>query len=51
MASPIVIPAQAGIHAEEARAADEWIPAFVGMTSNRLHQPRLIEGGLDERGE
>jgi NADH-quinone oxidoreductase subunit M len=29
----IVIPAKAGIHASTVRAADEWIPAFAGMTA------------------
>src|SRR6266566_1354158 len=57
----IVIPAKAGIHAGDAGAADKWIPAFAGMTIYstsrepytvpKLNQPRLIEGGLDERGE
>src|SRR5439155_1166589 len=29
--------------------AAPWVPAFAGKW--RLHQPRLVEGGLDERGE
>ena len=29
---PFVIPAQAGIHGSEARAAEEWVPAFAGAT-------------------
>jgi hypothetical protein len=28
----IVIPAKAGIHAGTGTAADQWIPAFAGMT-------------------
>jgi len=28
----IVIPAKAGVHASTVRAADEWVPAFAGMT-------------------
>jgi hypothetical protein len=28
----IVIPAKAGIHSSESSEADEWIPAFAGMT-------------------
>jgi NADH-quinone oxidoreductase subunit M len=31
-ASNDVIPAEAGIHASAARAPDEWVPAFAGMT-------------------
>src|SRR5581483_9092258 len=32
----IVIPAQAGTHGSNARPADEWVPAFAGMTMLRL---------------
>jgi hypothetical protein len=32
MTSPIVIPAQAGIHASAFETVARWIPAFAGMT-------------------
>jgi hypothetical protein len=29
----IVIPAKAGIHSSDARAAERWVPAFAGTTT------------------
>jgi hypothetical protein len=29
----VVIPAEAGIHLSTAPGADEWVPAFAGMTA------------------
>jgi hypothetical protein len=31
--SSVVIPAKAGIHCADIEWADEWIPAFAGMTT------------------
>jgi hypothetical protein len=30
--TPVVIPAKAGIHISVKRTAQQWIPAFAGMT-------------------
>jgi hypothetical protein len=39
VASPLlhVTPAKAGVHASGDAVAEQWIPAFAGMTRERLH--------------
>ena len=51
----IVIPAKAGIHLSVPERAEEWIPAFGGMTyyeakakQNLMHDPDVaVQQGLD----
>src|SRR5205823_6123946 len=53
MSRPVlsVIPAQAGTHLPEVRAAGPWVPAFAGMTIDRLYKlSRGLRHGLPEIG-
>ena len=36
-AHQIVVPAKAGTHLSTVRASDQWIPAFAGMTEDRIY--------------